>query len=142
MTAKLLLVGAGAIAGHHARANDTLAEHGLAPLELHVTDRSPAALAAFTAERPTVGTHRSAAELLALPRDPGDIVVTATPPASHEPLARAALASGRHTLVEKPLALNPATARELAALASRQGLLLHCASSRFLGYPAPQPLGG
>jgi len=50
--------------------------------------------------------------------DPGvDAVVIATPVASHYPLARRALASGKHVLVEKPFVTDPAQADELVALA-------------------------
>jgi len=42
-----------------------------------------------------------------------DAVVIATPPGSHYELARRALHSGKHTFVEKPLALNFEHAREL-----------------------------
>lgn len=46
-----------------------------------------------------------------------DAVVLATPPATHYQLARAALAAGKHTWVEKPLALHYAEGQELVALA-------------------------
>lgn len=46
-----------------------------------------------------------------------DAVVLATPPATHYRLARAALAAGKHTWVEKPLALHYAEGQELVALA-------------------------
>jgi predicted dehydrogenase len=51
-------------------------------------------------------------------------VVVATPAATHAPLARRVLESGRHVLVEKPLALSTADAVELARLADERGLIL------------------
>ncbi len=54
-------------------------------------------------------------ELFALPEL--DAVVIATPPGLHYAHARAALLSGKHTLVEKPLATKAVHARELVALA-------------------------
>jgi predicted dehydrogenase len=51
-------------------------------------------------------------------------VVVATPAATHAPLARRLLESGRHVLVEKPLALSSADAVELATLADERGLVL------------------
>lgn len=54
-----------------------------------------------------------------------------TPPASHEPLAAAALAAGRHVLVEKPLAPDLAAARRLMAAAEAAGRLL-CPVHQFL----------
>jgi predicted dehydrogenase len=57
--------------------------------------------------------------------DPGvAAVVVATPAATHAPLARAALAAGKHVFVEKPLALSTADAVELARLADDSGLVL------------------
>jgi len=46
-----------------------------------------------------------------------DAVVLATPPVSHFQLARAALAAGKHTWVEKPLALRYAEGQQLVTLA-------------------------
>jgi predicted dehydrogenase len=51
-------------------------------------------------------------------------VVVATPAASHAPLARRALAAGKHVFVEKPLALSTADAVELATTADDKGLVL------------------
>src|SRR5713101_853919 len=46
-----------------------------------------------------------------------DAVVLATPPATHYQLAQAALAAGKHTWVEKPLALHYREGRHLVTLA-------------------------
>jgi predicted dehydrogenase len=51
-------------------------------------------------------------------------VIIATPPATHAPLARRVLESGRHVLVEKPLALSTEDAVALARLADERGLIL------------------
>lgn len=51
-------------------------------------------------------------------------VIVATPAASHAPLARRALAAGKHVFVEKPLALSTADAAELARTADAKGLVL------------------
>lgn len=53
-----------------------------------------------------------------------DLVVIASPNDSHFPLARAALAAGRHVVVDKPFTLTLAEARELCALAHARGRLL------------------
>jgi predicted dehydrogenase len=53
-----------------------------------------------------------------------DLVVIATPNASHAPLARTALAAGKHVVVDKPFTLNLAEARELIVLATAQALTL------------------
>jgi predicted dehydrogenase len=53
-----------------------------------------------------------------------DLVVVATPPATHVELAAAALAAGRHVVVDKPLAVSLEDARQLAAAAARSGRML------------------
>lgn len=53
-----------------------------------------------------------------------DLLVIASPNDSHFPLARAALAAGRHVVVDKPFTLTLAEARELAALAHARRRLL------------------
>ncbi|MBS0279878.1 MAG: Gfo/Idh/MocA family oxidoreductase, partial [Proteobacteria bacterium] len=53
-----------------------------------------------------------------------DLVVIATPNDSHAPLARLALEAGRDVVIDKPFTLDMAEARELIALAERQGRLL------------------
>lgn len=57
--------------------------------------------------------------------DPGiDLVVIATPNATHAPLALAALAHGKHVLVDKPFALDPAEARGVVDAAHDAGRVL------------------
>jgi predicted dehydrogenase len=53
-----------------------------------------------------------------------DLVVVATPNATHHPIARAALSAGRHVVVDKPFTLTLAQALELAQLARAQGRVL------------------
>ncbi|KQN71086.1 oxidoreductase [Sphingomonas sp. Leaf62] len=53
-----------------------------------------------------------------------DLVVIATPNDSHAPLAQAALAAGRHVVVDKPLATDDTDAVALAQLARGTGRLL------------------
>ncbi len=52
-----------------------------------------------------------------------DAVVIATPVSTHYGLAREALESGRHVLVEKPLAMSAREATDLAELAGERGLV-------------------
>ena len=56
--------------------------------------------------------------------DSVDAVALATPVSTHFPLARRALAAGKHVFVEKPLAASAAEAIQLAALADEHGLVL------------------
>jgi predicted dehydrogenase len=67
-------------------------------------------------------------ELLALQPDG---VVVVTPHDTHYPLVRDALLAGCDVLVEKPMVVEPAHARELVVLARAQGRNLH------VGYPYP-----
>jgi predicted dehydrogenase len=59
-----------------------------------------------------------------LSRDDIDLVVIATPNATHAPLAHAALLAGKAVVVDKPFALDAEEARELVALAQTRGQLL------------------
>ena len=59
-------------------------------------------------------------ELLAA--DDVDVVHVCTPNATHAPLVRAAIAAGKHVICEKPLAVDPAEAEELVALAADAGV--------------------
>lgn len=60
-----------------------------------------------------------------------DAVVIATPAATHYSLAHDALESGKHVLVEKPLATRSVDALELMELADTKGLVL-CSGHTFL----------
>ena len=53
-----------------------------------------------------------------------DLVVIATPNASHAPLAGAALRAGKHVVVDKPFTVTMAEARALCALAAARGRVL------------------
>lgn len=64
--------------------------------------------------------EQALAELLALPLE---AVCVATPDDRHFETARAALAAGRHVLIEKPSVLNVAELDELVALAQARGVL-------------------
>lgn len=55
-----------------------------------------------------------------------EAVAIATPAASHAEVAMACLDSGRHVLVEKPMALSVAEAHKLSAAAAQRGLTLMC----------------
>lgn len=57
-------------------------------------------------------------------RDDIDLVVVATPNELHVPQARAALQSGKHVVIDKPMSLTTAEADALIALARSQGRML------------------
>ncbi len=65
-----------------------------------------------------------------LRRNDIDLVVIATPNAQHHPLAKTALAAGKHVIVDKPFTLDATQARELAALSEQSGRLLSVYQNR------------
>jgi predicted dehydrogenase len=66
-----------------------------------------------------------------------DVVHICTPVASHSALVAAALAAGRHALVEKPLAADAPETESLLKLAATQGVLL-CPVHQFVFLPGVQ----
>lgn len=74
---------------------------------------------------------RVIADPLAALADPQvELVVIASPNDTHAPLAHAALAAGKHVVVDKPFALDLAQARELAAQAAQTGRVLSVFQNR------------
>lgn len=87
-----------------------------------VCDARPEALAPFAKRYPGIRRTTDLGEILADPEI--EAVVLATPISTHHPLALAALESGKHAFVEKPLAGSLAEASELARVAAELGLVL------------------
>lgn len=63
-------------------------------------------------------------EAEAIARSGADVIVVATPPATHNSQIEAALHAGRHVLCEKPLTVDADSGRNLANEADRLGLVL------------------
>lgn len=135
-TVRLFLLGTGKIATRHADALKDLPSG--AEGQILAADPNPAAREKFQRKYPQAQIFESAESLLSLPATPDDIAVVAAPPFVHKSLAVAALESGRHTLCEKPLAMNRSEAEEMLATAKRMGRLLGCCSTRFVMTPATQ----
>lgn len=70
----------------------------------------------------SVATYTDFNDLIA--REDLDIISVATPNSLHMPATVAALNSGRHVLCEKPLALNPAEAKQMVEAAKRNNRVL------------------
>jgi predicted dehydrogenase len=71
------------------------------------------------------------ADPMAAARHPdADLVVIATPNATHAALAEAALRAGKHVVVDKPFTLTVAEARALARLAAAEGRILSVFQNR------------
>jgi predicted dehydrogenase len=66
-----------------------------------------------------------------------DAVVVASPTVTHREVAERFLLAGRHVMVEKPIAVTVAEAREMVALAARQGVVLGVGHVEFFN-PAVQ----
>jgi biliverdin reductase len=62
-----------------------------------------------------------------------DLVIVATINKDHGQIARAAIAAGKHVIVEYPLALNAQEAAEIIALAAAKKVLLHVEHIELLG---------
>src|SRR5699024_3392747 len=76
-----------------------------------------------------VGHHGSYEAAIA---DPSvDVVLIATPPATHLPLTRDALAAGKHVIVEKPPYLHSSVFDEVAELAAAAGRRVFVAENYF-----------
>ncbi|MBJ7338962.1 Gfo/Idh/MocA family oxidoreductase [Mycolicibacterium sp.] len=85
-----------------------------------VGSRSQVRADEFAARWSVPAAHGSYRELLA--NAEVDIVYVATPHTEHHACALAALAAGKHVLVEKPMGVNAAQASEIAESARRAGL--------------------
>jgi predicted dehydrogenase len=91
-----------------------------------VCDPSPV-LAGAVSHRYSVPGMASAADLLALDLE---AVLVAVPDRFHKDIGCAALAAGRHVLMEKPAAVTAAEAEDLAALADKAGLKVQIGAMR------------
>lgn len=96
-----------------------------------VASRSVERAGAFAARHGIPTVHPSYDALVA---DPGvDVVYIAAPHSEHRTLALLAIAAGKHVLVEKPIGVSAAQAREIAAAARAAGVFaMEAMWSRFL----------
>jgi predicted dehydrogenase len=109
------VAGAGVFGGYHAGKYAALPDVRLAG----VFDVDPRRAEALAARYDAIAFSDFRAFLDAI-----DVVTVATPAASHYAIAREALESGRHVLVEKPIAMSIAHADRLIAIARERGLTL------------------
>jgi predicted dehydrogenase len=100
-----------------------------------VCEENAERLARALRENPGVTGCSSFAEVLA--DDRISAVALATPVDTHHPLAKAALAAGKHVLVEKPLATTYAAAGELVELAAARHRVL-MVDHTYVYHPAVQ----
>ncbi len=114
------VIGVGHLGQHHARLYASLPHCTL----VGVTDREPSR-ARTIADRHRAQVFGSAAELL----PHVDAVSVAVPTSAHYAVAKVCLQAGKHVLIEKPIAVRPAEARELVALAASKGCQLQIGHS-------------
>ncbi|MFI5486313.1 Gfo/Idh/MocA family protein [Micromonospora echinaurantiaca] len=113
-TCRVGLVGAGGVAQRHARVLG-----GFADVELiGVTDVLPAAAADLAAAYDT----RACADVEELLSAGPDAVYVCVPPFAHGPAEEAVIAAGLPMFVEKPVAVDLATAERIGELIARRGL--------------------
>src|SRR5947209_5582602 len=121
--ARIGLIGSGFMGKTHAlsfRAVGAVFDMPIEPV-LEVLGDVDAQTAASAARN--LGFARSTGDWRALVRDPAvDIVDITTPPLLHHEMAQAAIAAGKHTYCEKPLAPSAALAKEMADAAERAGV--------------------
>ncbi|WP_309085492.1 Gfo/Idh/MocA family oxidoreductase [Chelativorans sp.] len=129
---RVFIIGAGFIGRAHAEAAALLGS------AIHVADPSEAALQGFLDKFPEAAAFPDADKMLSIPAHEDDVVVVATPPVTHAPLAKRAFASGRHVLADKPLGFSLADGQEMLTAARSAGKRLGCASNRFLGYASTE----
>lgn len=133
MTLRLALVGCGFMGRRHLAGLKRLRDIGHDEIELAAVcdvvrpqaEEAAAVAAELLGRRPDVLTD---------PRFTGptpaiDAVIVTTPPATHEDVATAVLAAGRHVMVEKPLTLTVAQGRRLLAASERAGRVLAVAEN-------------
>jgi myo-inositol 2-dehydrogenase/D-chiro-inositol 1-dehydrogenase len=112
------LIGYGAWGSHHARAIA-----GTAGAELvAIAARSEKTRSTAVANHPGAHVYEDYRDLLS--REPLDVVDVVLPTDLHYEVGRAVLESGRHLLLEKPMALSLAHCDELIALAAAGGKCL------------------
>jgi predicted dehydrogenase/nucleoside-diphosphate-sugar epimerase len=123
---KVVLLGAGTMARHHAAAIQRLGETAMV---VGVADPSTDALAAMRSVAPLAFAAPDLAGLLK--EVDADVAHVCTPPSHHVAGARAALEAGLHVYVEKPFALDAADAAQVLTLAAERGLRV-CAGHQLL----------
>ena len=112
---RIVVIGAGVMGSNHARTVAANRDVELVAVADPDEARASALAVAYGA--------RSVADALAI-MDQFDAAVVAAPTARHHAIARALLESGKHVLVEKPVAVTVPEAQDLIEMAQRSGVAL------------------
>src|ERR1041384_1346116 len=99
---------------------ETLAKHPLVK-SLHLAETRPERLQELSQKLKPASAAADYKQLLAN-RDIQAVYISATPESTHYPMARDALAAGKHVFLEKPIAMTLAEADELIAPAKDNNL--------------------
>ncbi len=99
---------------------ETLASHALVK-SLHIAETRPERLAELKAKLKPATATADYRELLKN-RDIEAVYISATPESTHYPMARDAMAAGKHVFLEKPIAMTLGEADELIASAKAKNL--------------------
>lgn len=120
------IVGTGGIAGHFARTVPPRTRQRI----VAVASRSPERAEGFAAQH---GIERAYGDLEAFAASELDVVYVASPHSEHRDHALAAIAAGKHVLVEKAFTRNRAEAEEVFAAARSRGVfVMEAMWTRFL----------
>jgi UDP-N-acetylglucosamine 3-dehydrogenase len=117
MTVRVCVVGVGRMGGNHARCLYELPEADLVAIADSDSERLDA-----IADQYSCRAYHDHHQMLLQERP--DAVIIAVPTPMHQVVAGDAIALGCHVLVEKPLAADASTAREIIALAREKGVRL------------------
>lgn len=132
---RLAIIGTGGMAQTHAKQFSGIPGCTLAA----ACDIDRARVEAFCTTHGIPAAFTRVDELLA--QSECDAVSIVTPDALHAPLALQCLGAGRHVLCEKPLALNHADARRMAAAARRAGKV-NLVNFSYRNWPALEGVAG
>jgi predicted dehydrogenase len=117
MTLRLAVLGHGFISDLHTRA-----AHEVGAVVVEVCGRDLERASAFASRH---GIERVSTDWEStVVADDVDAVIIGTPNALHHPQAMAAIAAGKHVLVDKPMALNVDEGTEMAAAAATADVVL------------------
>lgn len=124
----LCLIGCGYIASHHARILRKLGASGVAnPVKISFASRDRAKAETFRATHAGSLAFGTYAEACAHPEI--QAVVVCTPNSDHHETALAAIANGKHAIVEKPFAATVAQADDILAHAAAAGVRVFVAEN-------------
>lgn len=127
----VVLAGCGRAGRRHLKAIDYYEKKGLVRLRALLDTDGAAALALLKERRAKQPVTIGLPEML--PETTPDLVIVATPPRFHAPMAKTALGMGAHVIVEKPMTLDLDEAADLVRLEqTTDRLIVPCLTYRYV----------